>query len=393
MAITNNTLKTLTFSGNNNVIVATSTNNNQPNFRLSVKVELWNGTTYDVVTSQLVPKRPDNNIVYNLEGVFRAIAVNSLSQALQISLLVQLSTLFQIRVTLQEYYGSTPSLQGATSQQVIRVLPATFNEYKFSAFTPNDILVTAANAGKWLKTVTSQSLRLDQHFTLENITNIGSGTGAVIQIKTYDFSGVLIDTYNLSSLFLENAFYRNSVLLTLNSLNALTLSSGTQPIITDNVNSVTFSVTTANTPPFQVLIDRSCSKFDIYTLFWANSFGALESLACTGRPISSFENERETAFFDSGDVSGGNWVEDNLNGGTETIYTMQKKVFRLNTGLLSANDMLRLSEIGKSRYIAIKIGSDVFNCELLTLPFQIDSDFPNPTNYSIDVAISKVIEN
>jgi len=391
MAITNNTLKTVTFSGNNNVIVATSTNNAQPNFRLSVKVELWNGSSYDTVTSQLVPKRPDNNIVYNLEGVFRAIAKNSLLQALQTSFNVSLSTLYQIRVRLQEYYGTTPQLEGSVVDQVIRIFPATFNEYRFPAFVPNDILITASNAGRFLKSVSGQTLRLDQHFTLELISNIATSSNVRLVITSGDKNNQTIGSYQINPILTENATLRQSILLTLNTLNSLSLESGSQPIITDDVHFLNFS-STALTSNYIVNIDRSCSKHAIHTLFWLNSFGALESLSCTGRPINQFENERETAMLDSGMVSGGNWVESPLSGGIETIYTMQKTVYRLNTGLLSENDMIRLTEIGKSRSIALKIGSEIFNCELLSLPFVIDNDFPNPTNYTIDVALSKVVE-
>jgi hypothetical protein len=386
MAITINSIRSYTPANNDNYIVATSTNSGQPNFRLSLKVETFNGSTYDERFTALVPTRSDGNIVFNLKKILRTLVNQSLESAKHFSTFMGNTGVAQVRVSAQEYYGTPASLQGSASQQTFNVFAGWLDSYVNASFVPNDVLVSSGNTGKWLASTTEQDARPNQRLFLSGLIDAYTSVFERIQIKTY-VGNTLSGTHNLTVSGISSKFFVFG--FRLDNLNTLTSST----IFNDNITKVTFQGQTLGgvdkTNIYTVNVVRCPNKHDVYTLYWCNVFGAVQSMAMNGRPVNRVVGQRETAEFVDGGVITGNWGYNPLTGGEETINIERKNRYLLNSGLLSVNEFKRLKDCLTSYPLALQIGSTLFNCTLITSDLEEERQFPNPSNYQLEVELSK----
>jgi len=384
MAITINSLPSFTPSFNDNYIVATSTNSAEPNFRLNLKVEVYNGSTYDLAFEALVPQRPDGNIIYNLKSVLRDITRQSIGNVLQAFTFEGNEGINQIKISVQEYYGDPPSLEGSVSDQVFQTFAGWVSEY--NSFDPASFVITDSTSGKWLHKTTSQDARLDQLITLSALVEDYSDGLERIQIKSYTNTGLLI-THNLTVSGTTSKFFAFN--FKLSGLNLLTSAT----IITDDVVRVEFQGQTSagvnKTDIHTINIIRCPNKYDIVTLFFCNIYGAFQSFSMEGRPVERYMGEREHAEFQDGDVSAGDWAKSRIMGGSEAINIERKNRYLLNSGLISVSEFNRLVDILQSYPLAAEINGELFNCILLTSDLTEDAEFPLPSNYQLEIELSK----
>jgi hypothetical protein len=386
MAITINTIRTYTPANNDNYIVATSTNSGQPNFRLNLKVETFNGSTYDERFVGLVPTRADGNIVFNLKKVLRSLVIQSLETVKHTSTFMANLGIAQIRVSAQEYYGTPAQLQGSASQQTFQVFAGWLDSYVNASFIPNDVLISSGNTGKWLAATTVQDARLSQRLFLSALVDAYTSVFERIQIVSY-IGTTVFATHNLTVSGITSKFFTFG--FTLGGLNALTSAT----IINDNVTKVTFQAQTSagvnKSNIYTVNVVRCPNKYEQYTLFWCNTFGAPQSMTMNGRPVNRYQGSRETAEFQDGNVATGSWAFNSLTGGNETINIERKTRYLLNTGLIDVYEFNRLKDALTSYPLAILIGTNLFNCTLVTSDMEEERQFPNPSNYQLEIELNK----
>lgn len=205
-----------------------------------------------------------------------------------------------------EEYDASPNCDAGTTVYPDLAVTSTFLAWnaaiQYSAFPSFDFTDWQLNSSTsdWLAT-NPQGLADTQQNPLwigentqstTNFLNTVSGRADYAEIKTYDSTGALIGTYQVTNPFatISGATPVSHNLLTFgvgpDNLNNTTLSSGVQPVITNAVD--TYSVTLWDTTgPTQrsksrwFKIDYRCTKWVPITFWWLNILGGFDTYTFT----------------------------------------------------------------------------------------------------------------
>jgi hypothetical protein len=265
----------------------------------------------------------------------------------------------------------------------------TFISYAFT-----DWIAASTNTGKWLEMSTKQRyISTYDHYASIFTTSVVLG---VLEISTYDKGGNLIQTATITNTVSTNNNDDRLLQFNLNStlINAATLASGSQPVISSDVDYFTVSWKISGTLRSNVYtfeVDNCFINHDVYTLYWFNQFGSLQSFACNGKPYTELSTTDEMAAFEGGQVSSGDWLISTVKGGDEKIWTENKEKLRLNTGLIDVDEFNRIREMIKSPVAFVRTPDGIFNCKIENSSLRSEENFPAPDNYEINVTISDAV--
>lgn len=150
-----------------------------------------------------------------------------------------------------------------------------FSQKDFITYTDDTFELVANFAGRFLTNLPSNSLVMDYQELA--FLNQASLTSAKLWIKTYDFSGNLIQTAKITT-GLNTSIRLQSIGVGPENLNAATLSTGAQPVVDSAVKYYTVQMyTSANLFCSELktfTVDRRCTRFEGRTVKFLNRLGA-----------------------------------------------------------------------------------------------------------------------
>jgi hypothetical protein len=194
----------------------------------------------------------------------------------------------EYEVEFGEQYGPSSGITNYPALTVTGTKYAFNAAYDVDEFVDYNGTIAIESTGAVLSSqpltrVTSSDLLRDQY--LHYITNT-SGSVYFAEIKTYDSSGNLLGTYKIENQYQAATISRRQYFKAgSRALNAATLYSGVQPVITSNVASYTVNFTNwagasqlAGGVPFTYTRNSNCpSGREPITLHWKNYLGGFDS--------------------------------------------------------------------------------------------------------------------
>lgn len=199
--------------------------------------------------------------------------------------------------------------------------------------------------GVFLTDMTGANIRVKQGdaFELGWMTVAGATEPSKnVVIKTYNSSGSLIGTYKIANSFSAGTT-TDAKFLSINvgtaELNASTLSSGSQPIITSGV--ATYEVYIENNSATQVSaavtfeIDRTCYRTTGLRLFWVNSLGRIDAFNFNFAYERSKDVEQSRFRRLRGSFTGSTFSTSDTETGSTNFYTKSERRLKVRTDYIN----------------------------------------------------------
>lgn len=267
-----------TFSPAFNTIAFVVESGNNTKCEFQYIADIYEGTTL-IARLKTFPDA-DGNGVFKVQGVLQSILDYTLRTS--ISGFQPLTNHF-IKYTIkfgEEYDLSVDCDAGVTVYENLLTTSSyyawmgAFNHKEFSQYDSSDFLLNGSSKRFLTDMPTSVFVKDYQELAYLNQDAI---TAQYIKVITYDSTGTPIQTCTITNA-LSNTYRVQSVGVGPENLNGSTLSSGSQPVITDSVKYYTVqlfnSSNTAISETFTFTIDRRCTKFGGRTLKFLNRKGA-----------------------------------------------------------------------------------------------------------------------
>jgi len=220
------------------------------------------------------------------------------------------------------------------------------------------------------------------------------------EVKTYNNSGTLIDTYRFNNSYNDPAttiadrFLRVAAGINLNNA---TLSTGTQPIITSSVTYYTLQLVdnsnNARSEVFTFYIDEDCTIYDIYELHFQNALGGFDSFQFRRQNTTTSNITRKDYKKNTGATSGGGYSVTADQRGYLSYYTASDDVITLRSGWLKEEQFEWLKELVESPQVfwfndwTTTVAVNVVNTSYTT---QRDTDLQL---YNLEVQIKLSVSN
>lgn len=257
-----------------------------------------------------------------------------------------------------EEYGATASgvASGSTATSSTGyAYNGVFTDEVFNSFDDSDYLIQTTGTNKFLTDFRGGNIRIKsgQRFELGWITSAGvSEPSKSVVIKTYNSAGTNLGTYKIANTFSAGTTTADkflSVLVGTGDLNSTTLSSGSQPIITDSVD--TYQVYIENNSSTRVSeiitfeIDRECYKTDEIRLHWVNSLGRIDSFNFNFASERSKDVKQSRFRRDRGSFSGSVFSTTNHEFGLTNFYTQSDRKIKVRTDYINNTEAVWLENL------------------------------------------------
>jgi hypothetical protein len=219
-------------------------------------------------------------------------------------------------------------------------------------------------------------------------------------VKTYDINDNVIGTYNFDNSFntpASDVTHRFLRVAAGWNLNDVTLSSGTQPILTSSV--VYYIVTlidNSNNPRSEGItfyLDEDCTIYDPYELHFQNAFGGFDSFQFRRKNVTSSNITRKEYKKNTGSTSGSGYTVSADQRGTLAYYTASDDVITLRSGWLKEEQFEWLKELVESPQVfwfkdwTTTVAVNVVNN---TYTVQLDAD---QQLYNLEIQIKLSVSN
>jgi hypothetical protein len=355
-------------SGFNFIDFLVNTNNTQPIFEYQIKVKSGSDTIAQFTKPKSInggkchfdaQRTIQSFLSYDLAGIVN----NTMG-------------FYKANNVFKEFFIEFAERSGATFNTVSSGSPINSNTYTainlaldyedtFSATYVQSFIIGAIG-NQFLTSQRGAPIRIKptDKFELGLMVDPSSTYVSKLEIKTYNDSNTLIDTYRITNSFAGSSTKSESF-LSVNvgaaSLNSQTLSTGVQPIITDSVAYYTIqTVNASNVATSELLtfeIDRNCYKYTPIRLFWLNKYGRMDSFSFNFANDKSFEIDKSTYLKQGGVISGNSFVRSRFESGDTTFNNMIDTTIKLRTDYISTIESEWLSELVKSSIVWAQIGS------------------------------------
>jgi hypothetical protein len=174
-------------------------------------------------------------------------------------------------------------------------------------------------------------------------------------VKTYDINDNVLGTYRFDNTFntpdvdVTDRFLRVAAGW---NLNDVTLSSGTQPILTSGVAYYILSlVDNSNNPRsegFTFYLDEDCTMYDIYELHFQNAFGGFDSFQFRRQSTETDTIVRREYKQNTGKTASTSYTVTPAQRGTQSYYTAADRVTVLRSGWINEQQFEWLRELVES---------------------------------------------
>ena len=218
-----------------------------------------------------------------------------------------------------------------------------FND--FVSYDDADWLIATTGTKKFMTDLRGGNIRikLGQRFELGIMTGAGASEPVKnIVIKTYSYNGTLIGTYKIANSFSSGTTTDDkflSVLVGTGDLNSTTLTSGSQPVITDAVYTYTVQVENnsgtivSETLTFE--IDYRCYGADEIRLYWLNTVGRIDSFNFNFASDESIEVVKAAFRKLNGTMTGAAFGYTRYETGQTNFYTQVDKKIKVRTDYIN----------------------------------------------------------
>lgn len=310
--------------------VLTSTNSAAENFTIQMRVK--DGT--DLLATINYPYLPTNNVHADAGRIFESVVPYEFitSAGWQRS-----NSYREYTIEFQERFGATPEVTGSTTTVTQLAYNAALRYFDFNAYDEADYLVDiSATLQSYLTYMpTTVNVRTTQSVELGCFTNTDGGFNPVFRavIKTYDFEGneqQQADVENPFTTYANNEDRFLAFLCGPADLNSITLTSGTQPLLTDGIYKYTVQFEDDDGPnPSTILqtfiIDRSCSKYSQeVVLYFLNPLGRFDSFAFSLANQRTYDWTKSSFRKYAGEITG-NTFAFNANGEQRVTFDTQEQ--------------------------------------------------------------------
>lgn len=162
-----------------------------------------------------------------------------------------------------------------------------FPGYTVSDYVPTDTSSNFLTAMPFKLPVRDESF-YNLHFLQDGSGSPVTSDVDALEINTYTSNGTFIGTYEISNTVtnLNTVGNRHCIVgVGPASLNAATLSSGSQPVISPSVGVYTVQLNDSGGNPITAsktfVVDRSCTKYKTFTIWWLNRLGGFDTYTFT----------------------------------------------------------------------------------------------------------------
>ena len=348
--------------------ICTSTNSEEPNFKVQVIVKDKDSNT---LSTQLYPARPNGDIIIDVANV-----VQSQLASEQILYLLpaasgwgwqkELNTQQEYTITFQEWLGTTPAVTGAVSTGVRHVFNGSLRYDEYIDFDDADYLLILNDTKKFLTAQPTTRVIRDDESTSITMISDGDATAntiASLQIKTYTGT-TLTQTATITNSLDPNSDNDNkclSIMAGTRDLNNSTLATGSQPLITAAITSYTVQVLDGNGATSSELltynIDTDCSKYTATRLHFLNRLGGLDSFTFKMKLKKSETIKRDT-FKRMGYMYDSTYNNSITERGRITYDTVMTNQYRISSDWITEADSEWLEDLFSSPEVYWERGTD-----------------------------------
>lgn len=202
---------------------------------------------------------------------------------------------------------------------------------------------------------TSQNIYLNQNAWLSFIVPTANTMDKCI-VTTYNSAGTLIGTYKFTNSYTATTTYPKGHLIRINTgtygLNQVTLSSGSQPVITSSVATykvrfydTVLGIDNVTTAEYTYnILDSNC-KYDNYRLHWLNKFGAWDSFNFNLVSRNSLTIDRQTFNQSLGTLTGTAYSYAKQDRRTIPFYVNSTQTIEINSDWITGTESSFLEEL------------------------------------------------
>lgn len=282
------------------------------------------------------------------------------------------NSMIAYEVKFGEQYGP------ASSVTDYPMLTVTGTKYAFNAaYTPHDWLSFSGASIAVETTNTLLTIQPDAKLSTFNLTEdlfnhyITNTSGSIYfaEIKTYDSAGVLIQTAQIENPYQAVASYSHRRMMFYSgarALNAATLYSGTQPLITSSVYSYVVKFTTfaggLTARGSTVTRNDNCNAGRTpLTLHWKNRLGGFDSFQFV--MINRYKTETKKSTYERklGAMGQNSWAYNHYDSGKIVMDTKNQARYELQSDWISLADQEFLMELIESPEVYFDDGTNFFS--------------------------------
>lgn len=272
---------------------------------------------------------------------------------------LSISSIVDYHVQFIEQYGTDQALHASGIASGNVAINAALNFRKWVNLDIEDYLIRSGSQHKFL-TNSPRTLRIrpTESYCLGYMSDADdSGINVKpdnrVVIDTYNEAGTLIGTYTIDNTFslIDDERYIN-ILCGPYDLNNATLTTGSQPVITDSVFSYTIRLQDAeeneSSEQFTFTIDRNCTIYNKYRIYWLNRWGRFDAFTFKGYSRENTTSERGDSDFSrraQGVKSGNSYSHSPQRHSVYPFYTQYKEGMRLESDIISPDELAWLEEL------------------------------------------------
>ena len=389
-------------SGNELTFVMTTDNGAEDNFKVQCRIKDKDG---NIISKQLFPVRPNDQIIIDVADVVRSLVGSD-----QIKYFLEAASGWNWQTTainqnytvdFQEWYGSTPIVQGSTSTYGRYAFAGVLRYNEFIDYSEDTYLI---DVGSERQALSNKPLtRVIKRNESEQLTYISAGNGggntlAKLQIKTYT-AGVLVQTATIDNANNPTSSNDNKgqcILVGTSDLNNSTLATGTLPLIVDAIDSYTVEVLDyASARTSQLItfnIDDKCTKYNSTRLHFLNRLGGVDSFTFKMKRIKT-DNISRDSFKRLGYLFDTTYSNNITERGDVVYHTKVEEGYLLHSDWISESQAEWLRDLISSPQVWWERGdNDIVAINLKTNTYKVQTKSQDKL-FSISIAFDLATQN
>ena len=366
------TPRTYTPAYNEQVVVASSTQTAQTNFRY--RCEIVDNTLTNVLATVDVFPDANNLCVFDAKRVIESYVTSNPTLTSMTELSYCAESFKQYYVKVLERYGSTLANHSSGITSVIYAFNAAQRWEDFVGWDDENYFIKTGNVVNFLTNapdnqVINSNEKAFLHFGVK--TDV---IARYLRVRTYDSSSSLLQTVLIRNNYYDFHIANGAGKLmrapsgwNLNDLDGAELISGAQPIITSSVASWVIDVvksngTTALTNTRTFIAGTECTPHTSYRVHFLNALGGFDSFTFNRKHEIKDTITKQSFEPVYGSVSGGAWSYAKTEQRKKDFYIETAQTYKLNSDWISEAQSTWLYELITSPEVYIEIGGSWRSC-------------------------------
>lgn len=358
--------------------VVSSTNTSQANFRFICDVYV-NGSSDYIARLDTVPNPTYGTGVFDVARIIESYVTHDFDVDSVASKKCENSTAYY-QCKFGEEYGlassGTTVYPNMTNSSTKYTWNGVFDWEDWNSYDQNKYKTNQASS-QWLTSApNNKKVYIDSNYSSGNeflyCLNDTSGNVYFMDVDTYDSNGVAVGSYRVENLY-QNSPSNGKMIsfpsgYNMNNISAshIQVASGTLPIIGSTVASYTiyasdYSGTTTINVPKTFTVDRSCSKYQLYEIYFLNKLGGYDTFVFNFKSIHRADIKRSNYKSVMGRLTSAYVYTNSVNQRGVTQYdTTVEDIITLKSDYIDEDTMLWLEELVTSPDVyMLKNGEEV----------------------------------